>query len=184
MFVGAAAMLVSSLAIAGEQANGQGRVSLLVGAGAGLSGIGDLPAALLLAHVGAGWRRSGWLAGVVAAYSSAEHEAALGDWAVVRRQLVAGPLVLVTPVPGSRVHVHAHAGLGPSTDRLRGFTPEVSSTRLSAAIAVGGGWGPVSLTGRYVVPEARICQDNCYRAGGHLQVALSLTLNLLALAGD
>ncbi len=171
-------------AAAAEAASGSDAVAALVGGGAGLNGIGGLPAPIYAGHLGGGWRTQRWLAAGLVSYSSTEGEAALGDWSIVRREVQVLGLFAMRPFPARAFHLHAQLGVGPAFDQLRrnGVAWSARTTNFSAG--AGPGWGPAALTLRYVTPEPRVCTHtgSCYQTGGGVQLLLSLTFDVAALA--
>jgi|GEM_PF-6197273 len=178
-----AALGFAAEAVAAEAEPGGGRFAVLVGGGAGLN-VGGLPVPLFEGHLGGGWRTGRWLAAGLLSYSTAEGAALLGDWSIVRREVQVLGLLVMRPFPGRAFHLHGQLGAGPAFDRLRGAGAEASASAVVYSIGAGAGWGPAALTARYETPTPPACTSasTCYVTAGGLQLVLSLTFDVAALA--
>jgi hypothetical protein len=185
--VGGSVVVVGALlgaTAAAQPAPQQGRPAVLVGAGLGLNGLGDLPAPLLEGHAGGGWRGPTWMAAALVAYTYSESEALLAPWSITRHDLQLVSVVAFRPLSPSSFNVHGQLGIGAAFDRLSGIDPETSERSVSASVGVGVGWGPAALTFRFEFPEAELCPDasRCFHAASGAQLLLSLTFDLVSVA--
>jgi len=169
----------TSVAVAEPDAD-QGRIAVLVGGGAGLDGLGGIPAGLIEGHVGAGWRKSEWTAAAMATYATSESEALLVDRSIRRRDIQIVGLLTLRPSHHSGFHIHGQLGGGVAHDTLR-ECGAITATATGAVVSVGAGigWRPLALTFRFVGRDAQLCSGiACFQNGGTVQALLSLTFDL------
>jgi hypothetical protein len=157
---------------------GDGKLAVLAGGGGGLSGIGDLPGPLLELHAGAGRRARRWMAAGLVSYAYTDGKPLLAYWSITRHDLALVGVVTVQPLSRRELGLHAQVGIGAAFDRLSGTDADIAVRAVSSSIGAGISWAPLALTYRYVIPEAKVCSDRCYRIGAQGQLLLSLTIYL------